>query len=153
MTWTTTGEIVTAAKLNEVFPAGDDAYTTWTPIYTNLTVGNGTVVARYNQIGQTVFAEYSLTFGSTTSIAGDVQISTPVTGASPGSELTVGVATLFDSGSTAHVGIVEMLGTTFRPRATIVSGTSIVRTSLTSTVPMTWTTNDQLNFTAVYEAA
>jgi hypothetical protein len=38
------------------------AWTTWTPSYTNLTVGNGTVTARYSQVGKTVTIDYKIFF-------------------------------------------------------------------------------------------
>ena len=42
----------------------------WTPTWAGTTVGNGTVVARYTQIGKTVHFQVLLTFGSTTTFAG-----------------------------------------------------------------------------------
>jgi len=55
------------------------AWKSWTPTYNNLTVGNGTVKARYTQIGKTVIARFSFVCGSTSSIGGMVRVSYPVT--------------------------------------------------------------------------
>ncbi len=55
------------------------AWQSWTPTWTNVTVGNGTVTAKYKQVGKTVF--YSLTFllGNTSSVAGSMVFTLPVT--------------------------------------------------------------------------
>src|SRR6185369_9654216 len=55
------------------------AWGSWTPSWTNLSVGNGTVVAKYVQIGKTVFARLSLVLGSTSTVTGPVIFSLPVT--------------------------------------------------------------------------
>ncbi len=131
-------------------------WTTWTPTYTNLTIGNGTVVARYVQIGDTVIAYYDLTFGSTTTIDGtDPTISKPVAAlAGYGSTVPFGSARLLDSGSADHVGSVrEIIGTNFNVQVDKVDGTYTVATAISATVPFTWTTNDKLVFIATYEVA
>ena len=51
----------------------------WTPTYTNITVGNGTVSARYVQIGPFVMLDWYLTFGSTSSMGTGPKVSLPVT--------------------------------------------------------------------------
>lgn len=59
---------------------GDFSAQTWTPTWTNLTVGNGTVNAHYQTTGNLVTFQMKLTFGSTTSISGGgVSMSLPVT--------------------------------------------------------------------------
>lgn len=68
-----------------LYPSGDSsAWTSWTPTWTNITIGNGTVTAKYKQIGKTVFARVSVTGGSTSSGNGGAvqQISLPVPAAS-----------------------------------------------------------------------
>jgi hypothetical protein len=44
------------------------AWSAWTPTWTGLTIGNGTVQARYIQIGKTVSFELRVDFGSTTAL-------------------------------------------------------------------------------------
>ena len=65
MAWTTAGELMTSTKMNTIFPAGASDFQTWSPSYANLTVGNGTVVARYTIIGDLVVARWVFTLGST----------------------------------------------------------------------------------------
>ena len=54
-------------------------WTSYTPSWTNLTVGNGTVIAEYAQINEIVFYRIKLTFGSTTSVSASVSVSLPFT--------------------------------------------------------------------------
>ena len=71
-------DFVSASSAIFIKGATTGSYTTWTPTVTNFVKGNGTEVARYSQIGKTVFFEYSFTFGTTSSISGLPLISLPV---------------------------------------------------------------------------
>lgn len=53
------------------------AWTAYTPVNTNLTLGNGTVVARYKRIGKTVHFRVAYTGGTTSSAAGGLSIGLP----------------------------------------------------------------------------
>jgi len=55
------------------------AWQSYTPTWTNLTVGNGTVVTKYVRIGSMVTYTGKITIGSTTSISGFVSVALPVT--------------------------------------------------------------------------
>jgi hypothetical protein len=44
------------------------AWTTWTPTFASLTIGNGTVTARYSQIGKNVSFQLRVLFGTTTTL-------------------------------------------------------------------------------------
>ena len=163
-TWVT-AETVTAALLNAhvrdnldaSFPlTGGPTHTTWVPTYANLTVGDGTVTARYTQIGKLVLAEYMLLWGSTTSISGTVNVSLPVTSASTYAQLDspIGTAQFLDDGSDRYLGTVSWNTTTTLAVQALNAATTHLRTaSLSSTIPFTWTTNDRLAFTVAYEAA
>lgn len=155
MTWTTTGEIVTAAKLNEVFPHGDNAWTTWTPTLTNLNVGtSGVTVARYIQIGGAVHAHFRATLGGTGISVGDVQVSLPVTMGVAQNLEPLGPCLLRDTGTASFSGVIEGVNTTtvtFREHN--VSGSLIVTAALSSTSPFTWVAGDILAFNITYEAA
>jgi hypothetical protein len=51
----------------------------YVPTWTNLTVGNGTQTARQEQVGDTILADFALTFGTSTEItAAGVFVSLPV---------------------------------------------------------------------------
>jgi hypothetical protein len=124
---------------------------TWTPTYSGITVGNGTVIARYQQIGKLVNIEYRLTFGSTTTISAPARLTPPV---------SINLAQYFafngvalDAGTAAYqlwidpgnANLLEFL-------IPIASGTYITPTSVSATVPFTFTTNDVLTLRATYEA-
>lgn len=66
------------------------AWTAYVPTYTNLTIGNATVVARYMQIGKTVHVRIDITGGTTTSATGAVSISLPVATHASGNQLLLG---------------------------------------------------------------
>ena len=50
------------------------AWQDWTPTYTNFSLGNGTVDARYTQIGKTVHFTISIVLGSTSSMTGSMKL-------------------------------------------------------------------------------
>lgn len=133
------------------------AWASWTPTWTNLTVGNGTVVARYDQLGKTVHCRLSLVFGSTTAITGGVIFSLPVTRAAYGGTngiTPLGTATLFDTPGAAYLGTVQNLSTTTaRIRALNAAGTYLSTDTLSATVPFTWAVGDEIAAEFVYEAA
>ena len=57
---------------------GIGAWTTFSPTWTNLTVGNGTVVARYARVNNIVQFWIRVAFGTTSSIGGVVSVTIPV---------------------------------------------------------------------------
>lgn len=87
MTWTdprtwVAGEVITAALLNthvrDNLKAVGDALGSYTPTYTNFALGNGTVDARYAQVGKWVRCRGLITLGSTSSVTGLLRIALPV---------------------------------------------------------------------------
>lgn len=53
-------------------------WTTWSPNYGGITVGNGTVYARYQQIGKVVNFYFRLVMGSTSTIGSDPYFTLPI---------------------------------------------------------------------------
>ncbi len=161
MAWTSVGELVTSAKMNTVFPAGLATWQAWTPSYSNFTVGNGTVVARYQHVGKIVVARFRWVFGSTSTIDSSTNnITLPVTTQTTGSGYTslavsIGIAALFDDSITrTFTGDMAFNSTTTtRPFVHQVDGTYAFSAGISSTTPFTWTTSDILSFVVVYEAA
>ena len=130
---------------------------TWTPTYTNLTIGNGTVTARYQQINKIVNFSFNLTFGSTTAITGGIRISFPVTAATSqaawDAQIVIGYE---DSNVGPYVGENwkrNTSTTSFSPVIINASATYATNTQLSSTVPFTWTTSDEIMIFGTYEAA
>ena len=128
----------------------------WTPTYANLTIGNGTVVARYVQIGSLVVARFEWTWGSTSSWDSTAAtITLPIAMHASGYTDTnpIGVANFRDTGTNSFVGWAEVSSGNVALRVQNASGTYTTMSAPSSTVPMTWTTNDILAWTVTYEAA
>jgi len=127
-------------------------WTSWTPGYDNITVGNGTVVAKYQQIGKTVHLRFSLVFGSTTTIAFLPGIGLPVQAAANGfSQSNVLFA---DSGALGYHGSVYFNSVNaVYLYAQKVNSTYNVMDGVSSTVPFTWGNLDSIFIYMTYEAA
>lgn len=141
----------TATLINHI------AWTDWTPSWTNLTVGNGTVTARYTQIDKTVFGRLTFVFGSSSAVSGTVSFTLPATAVSyAGTAATqpMGIVNFFDTGTAQFGGVVCFASTTTaRVYVYKADGTYIQNATLSSTVPMTWATGDELSISFTYEVA
>lgn len=149
-------EALADAVLDSTLPGV--AWASWTPTWTNLSVGNGTVVAKYSRIGKTVHCRLSLTFGSSTSVSGSVLFTLPVTSvAYPGSAgiTPLGQVVARDnSAPQVYFGLAAHFSTTQAViRFNDSSGTYVVQAITSSTVPFTWAVSDEITVTFSYEAA
>ena len=144
------GNVLQAAELNGIGEA-----TAYTPTFTNFTLGNGTLAASYVQVQKLVQVSVVITLGSTSSMTGQISISKPVTGAVGASlNISVGLARLGDSGTGVRVAHVRNdSGSAVSVRVLDVAATYLTEVNISSTVPFTWTTNDDLRLSFVYEAA
>jgi hypothetical protein len=70
----------TSTGLKWATASAGGTFAAWTPTWTGVTVGNGTVTAQYAEVGSLVYGILKLEWGSTTSQAGDAIFSLPVTG-------------------------------------------------------------------------
>ena len=163
MAWTTpgtatAGEVLTAAfwnanvrdNSNELAPFFA-AWTTWTPSLTGITTGNGTVTAKYLQIGKMVQFRFKFQLGSTSAITGGPTITLPVAQAT-GSHLSCPVL-YEDSGLRLHMGMSQILTGTISLFAINTASVYAETAGISSTVPFTWTTNDSLVANGTDEAA
>ena len=123
----------------------------YTPTHANLTVGNGTEIARYIKIGKLVQVSYKLTLGSTTSFSSYVSVGLPFTSNS----VAFGSGMMTDAGSSNYqmLAVLDAGQSLANIRSHNISG-SYVRADVftNATTPFTWTTNDVLQFSIVYEA-
>lgn len=170
MTWNpetwTPGQVVSADDMNEqlrdqlelILPDGPE-WQDWTPTLTDLTLGNGTVVARYLQVGGLVAAQFRMTFGSTSAITSTsprVALPLPYADTYEASR-PFGQAWFRDEGTASFIGWVESAAAGGGGEARLnfrrytVSGSNLVTSSISSTTPFTWTTTDKLAFNTVYE--
>ena len=128
----------------------------WTAVTTNPSIGNGTLVGRYTQIGKTCILVIGLTMGSTTTYgSGNWSFSLPKTAKNTSGINFYGVA---------HI---RKVGTAnFKRRSQIMSSmsTTVINmfifptpgsksANISATVPFTWGEGDAFGFEITYEIA
>ena len=140
--------------------SGFSAWTTYTPTWTNLTVGNGTVSARYTQDNKVVIGTVYIQFGSTTSItANNPRFTLPVTARDPGilsgsNFFVTGAAMASDWNIQTYKVDLAFQSTTAVEFQTLDTGSAHGKyVATTTTVPITFGTSDVLMGTFIYEAA
>ena len=119
----------------------------WTPTWTNLTIGNATVTAQYIQTGQTVNFSLDITFGSTTSMGTAPIFTLPVNSVAP-------ISGYFRPSGTSLMSV-STTGTVYYGYNYISSTTTCyieVSEGITPTAPFTWTTGSVLSVTGTYQA-
>lgn len=81
---TGTTKKITLANLIALIRSGGSGYawTSYTPSLVNITLGNGTMTAKFARIGNTIFFRIVIVCGSTTAIGNGITISAPVAAAS-----------------------------------------------------------------------
>ena len=123
----------------------------FTPTFTNVTVGNGAVYGYYTKVGNQVTFAVGVVFGSTTAFAGTMTSinGLPFTTKNVAGNAFAGSCTgnAWDSGSgwTGLFGNIANNNTAISYPLT--TGTS---TTLTATTPFTWTSNDSINIAGTY---
>lgn len=152
------GKGVDNSSLNTAAGKLGAAWQDWTPTYASITVGNGTVIAKYIQIGKTVFFDWQLTCGSTTSITNDHTITIPVTAASrynnAGSIASIGTIQVNDvSAGTRFGGFFCLQASTTLGVSRWVRADSATSAETSSTFPVTEATGDVYCIQGMYEAA
>lgn len=147
------GELLTASDVNQNLNHTLLNWTTYVPTWnaatTNPTLGNGTLVGRYVQIGKTVHATISLTFGSSTGIgSGAYNFGLPMSAANGSVQYPVGSARLRDnSPSTYAMRTAYLLNTTTIALAAE-NGVNVGHNN-----PWTFASGDIINISMTYEVA
>jgi hypothetical protein len=135
--------------LNSI-PTLNGRWVNYSPTFVAITPGNGTTVARYSRIGNTIIGYVKFTLGSTSSVTGQIQIPLPFT---PSNGTVNYAVQIGDVGTAAFNAFGEMSGANFYVYAVNAASTYGSNTSTSSTVPMTWTTNDFILLNFAYEVA
>jgi len=126
-------------------------WTSWTPTITNLTAGAGTNIGYYRKIGKMVHFYTNWKFAAGAAIGGALTLNFPVTISSNyGQETPIGIVRILDSGTATFAGYIFSSGLIMVGNA---SGTYLSMSNIANTVPMTWTTNDELTMQGAYESA
>lgn len=145
----TTGAVITAADQNA---GGGAAWATWTPTYTNLTIGSGTVTSKYSHVGRKVIWKYQFTYGAGSAVGTAPTLTLPVAAADNIESGSCPVRIL-DSGTNTFVGCLVPSSTTGVIVQCLKSdGTYVTKYGIDVNTPMTWATGDQFAFTLEYEA-
>lgn len=157
----TTNSITAGAVVPNSLATGAGSGWTWqtfTPTFANLTVGNGSVTARYTQTGKMVWVLLIFVLGTTSAVGTDPAFTPPV----PASALysTAGVNTVVGFGNMfANTAAAQGAPYFNASNASIhlgyysPSSTSNTVAVTTATVPGTWTLNGQFTLNIFYEAA
>jgi len=128
-------------------------YTSYTPTLQSITLGNGTLVGSYLQIGKFVHGVITLTLGSTSSVATFPRFSLPVAAATQ-SVAQIGFATFTDTGTQSYWGTVNWEdANTVQVYVQDTSGATSQRGFVGSTTPFTWASTDVMLLNFYYKAA
>jgi len=143
--------------VNKAYVDAQGQWIDWSPTFTNIVIGNATVVAKYTKIGKKCRLKMEVTIGSTTSFGAFIIFTLPLTAvalAVDANEEIIGCATLIDGG-TVYKGVVLLNSTTQALiRASVVAGSYITESgNISGTVPFTWATGDQFTLYGEYEIA
>ena len=125
----------------------------YTPTFTNFTLGNGTVnTAKYSQVGKTITLQVFITLGSTSSVGSQPTFSLPVN-SNTNYLLAAGNATMAAGGAN-YLGSVYVIGSTQARMFVLGSAAAFLGIAgVSATQPGTWATGNSFGFTLVYEAA
>lgn len=134
---------------------GTWVWQTWTPTWTNLTIGNATVNARYIQVGKIIFYNIGVLLGNTS-----------VMGTNPSFTLPVAFGGTVSNTNSVHLGdggiALAPNGTVFYARAQLGGGgalvtyeqvvsSNVVFAGPNSTSPFTWTTGSCIDLQGFYQ--
>jgi len=128
-------------------------WTSYTPTFTNFTLGNGSIsYAKYNQIGKVVHVRMSVVLGATSIMGSYPTASLPLTSVTSG--YYTGSVYMLDSG-VASYGSDCYIDTTTRVLfgVTLTNGTYLKYSAITSAEPFVWGVNDAFTLDFYYEVA
>lgn len=151
-TWTVPSYTSTNLVQRPIYETRDLQFT---PVWTNLTVGDGTVTAGYRIGSRMVRVTTSLVLGATSSVSGAVSHTMPIARSqtfyrSAGLVPSVLVRYRDASAAIAYFGTVVISGSNLALGALDSSVTYLANTALSSTVPFTWATSDSIDYEMSY---
>lgn len=128
-------------------------WTSFTPTWTNLTVGNAAQSWAYQIVNDTVTVQGITTLGSTSSVTGVPLLTLPVN--RDASHVTsIGTGTLNDTGTATYLAYpISTANNSVYFFATSTGSTYASESNTSSTVPFTWTNGDLICATLIYRRA
>jgi hypothetical protein len=121
----------------------------YTPTFTGLTIGNGTVIGEYRVFGKSVWWRATFQFGSTSTMGASLFVSLPVTALNAFNAAATAKGLILDSPSTYYV-CHSVASTTSAVQLTN-NGSPL--TGIETTIPITWAPDDLLTIAGIYTAA
>lgn len=133
-------------------------WTAYTPVWTNVTIGNAVVTAAFNQDGKQITTRTTVVVGTTTSVSGVITFSLPITSVSyPGTAGTqpLGFGIIFDTSAAAVYQMVPIWfsTTTARFNVFVSSGAFTTLANSDATNPVAPGTGDEWTWEMTYQAA
>lgn len=129
----------------------------WTPTFTNFTLGNGTLTAKYQKIGRTVHWYLKVILGSTSVMGSSPTFTLPMASSSMYNNSLydyMGTGWIMDSGTAHHPLACHWASSTALNLVTMnAAGAYVVFNGLNATTPMSWVSGDMFACQGTYEAA
>ena len=145
-----TADSTTATGLKWAAGGASYPWTSYTPTLTNITKGNGTVTAVYQQIDKLVTVNIFFLMGSTSAMGNSPKFSLPVSNVD---SYVDGVCVLWDQGVAVHTGSCYAYADNLVIEYLDASATSLQPGGISSTTPFTWNTNDKIYAQLSYQVA
>lgn len=135
--------------------ANQSAWVSWTPSLTGITIGNGTVDAKYTQLlNKTVQWRIVIVLGSTSSVTGAITVSLPVTSITvPSIYLPIGEGIMRDVSAFTSIISKARWATTTTMGLLFAHPTNNALVDTDAVSPFTWANGDILAFYGCYETA
>lgn len=166
------GEQPSAAKWNILgtndahfydFLGDNEAWQSWTPTWTNLTISSSTVNCKYIQVGKIVTARGSIILAGSPAVGSNAYFTLPVaenTGYATSADFYTPIGTAYYSDASANVyctgsiniGVTSGAGVALLG-VDVASATYGTWQGTTSLIPFTWAAGDIITFSIQYEAA
>lgn len=121
----------------------------WSPTYTNLTVGDGTVLARYRVDGRTMHFTFDFLLGSTSAVGTNPQVNMPSGWECVSDARHVFAALAYDSSTTQYHNGVCYSGGSGSTSLSVRFG--FAGSTVSASSPFTWTSGDRLRFSGSLE--
>lgn len=146
--------ITDIAYSRAVSPHGFPVEFNWSPAPSGLTIGNGTMTAKFKMIGMGVYFHWEFVFGSTSAISGTVNFTLPIAAAGYGTSVyPIGLTRFKDAtGGNANSGITIAIAGLGQLMVLNSGGAYAVQDNLTSTIPFTWAVSDEIQVDGSYFA-